>query len=155
MASLSPGAKDNPAGRGGDQGFGEVEVSSGVQEGRLMSNVSKYAQISVKRLPRQKQTLPLWGANEDTGKYFRCWNCGFICNRERDQVGLGSGVNVLDFPGYNPDLQTGTEQGIAILEDNHVCMRNGPDNLPDSVQRHDHYPDVVAGCPFCGTKNWK
>ena len=124
-----------------------------------MSDWSKHSKYSEIDIPRQKKTLPIWGANEDTGKYFRCWNCGFIANKDRNQIEFGnygrSGIRVLDFPGYNPDLQMGNEQGIAILEDNHVCMRNGLDDSADTVQRHDHYPDTFKGCPLCGSTNYR
>lgn len=39
------------------------------------------------RLARRSRTLPIFGRGDDKGRYFRCWNCGFICDSQRDDHG--------------------------------------------------------------------
>jgi len=40
-----------------------------------------------RKLPKQSRTIPVKGGGEDRGRYFRCWNCGFICDTQRDNLG--------------------------------------------------------------------
>lgn len=64
-----------------------------------MTEQSRHARYSNRQLPRQKRTLPLYGEKDDTGKFYKCWNCGFTCNAERDSLNTGemgvSGVNTI------------------------------------------------------------
>lgn len=83
---------------------------------------SRYIKNVTERLPRKKKTNRLPGAFEDDGKYYKCWNCGFICNATRDEVGEGSGVQA---------VLTGDSDSTTYA------------------------PNVVSGCPFCGSKNYR
>ena len=49
---------------------------------------------------KRKRRIPLRGSFEDEGKYYRCWNCGFICNIERDAFGEDENLSGLDFTGF-------------------------------------------------------
>lgn len=90
-------------------------------------NVSKYAEISVRRLPREKKSISLYGEREDAGKYWKCWHCGFICDGTRDK---------LDTDSYG--------QGGVI-----------PTTYTDTDGETKYYPNVVSGCPFCGSTNYR
>ena len=58
------------------------------------------------RLRNESRTIPLYGSVErgnglDDGRYFRCWNCGFVCNEDRDSLGGSEsrdGIYYEDFP---------------------------------------------------------
>ena len=63
--------------------------------------------------------------NEDTTT-FRCRRCGFPCNLDKDKTGPGSGVSLVYTTTVGND---GTWTGYD--------------------------PTVVAGCIFCGSKNYK
>lgn len=96
-----------------------------------MSDLSRHSSYSIRRLPKQKRTLPIYGEREDTGKWYHCWNCGFVCNIDRDRlatvsVGSGSGVVVKETTIYIDD--------VAVIV---------------------KYPDVTGGCPFCGSFNYR
>lgn len=92
-----------------------------------MSSLSKYRHYSHKRLPREKRTLPLYGEKDDTGKLFRCWNCGAICNIERERLTTG-------------------EYGLGGVV---------PTTYTDVDGKTKYYPNVIDGCWFCGSTNWR
>jgi hypothetical protein len=77
------------------------------------ANQNGHGKYSQTRLPRQKRTIEVPGSLEDSGKYFRCWNCGFINNVERNQLGEVSGsipITYTDTDGntkYKPDVVAG------------------------------------------------
>jgi len=58
------------------------------------------------RIRKESRTIPLYGDADrgnglDDGRYFRCWNCGFICNIDRDALGGSEsrdGISYEDFP---------------------------------------------------------
>lgn len=127
-----------------------------------MSDWSRHSHYTRSHLQRQKYVMPLWGAYEDTGKYFRCWNCGYICDVDRDGYDRGeggsSGVIVKDFAEVsNPTY--GFEDDLAAMctndDDAHIALRNGFDGEAITVYRHNHYPVIGGACPFCGTRNWR
>ena len=64
------------------------------------SNQNRYGTYKRTRLPRQKRTLLQSGSLEDASKYYKCWNCGAICNIERETLSQGDhGMG-----GSNPKL---------------------------------------------------
>jgi len=46
-----------------------------------------YTRPHKRKLTKRSRTLPVYGEGADKGKYFRCWNCGWICNVDRDELG--------------------------------------------------------------------
>ena len=143
------------------------------------------------RIRKEARTIPLYGNPDrgnglDDGRYYRCWNCGFICNIDRDKLGgHGDGISYEDFPvpfdaslnsvsrlggsigpsAISPKTRAGgsTLRGGGFL--GRICMMVGISfwttlaigPLLDSVMTDKHHimPIVDAGCPFCGTLNWK
>lgn len=89
------------------------------------------------RLPKQSRTIALkghpdHGDGQDNGKWFRCWNCGFICNKDREALGGPA-----------------TENNITIQAYTQV------DEYGDSAGTTRYYPIVEQGCPLCGSMNWR
>lgn len=108
------------------------------------------------RKPRKdSRTLPVKGKNEDEGKYYRCWNCGFICNVDRDELGGSASKDGISYARFSRDYGTG-ENGevIASLRSGHVCPKIDADD--DAVTVREYWnPDVNSGCPMCGCLNYK
>ena len=118
-----------------------------------------------RRLPRQKRVIVLWGDpvkgdGQDYGRYYRCWNCGFIIDSERTTTGEGSGVAILEAstpaPGASPVY--GAASAIAVLDGGithyQVALPQQADGTAQPI-RHTFSATASAGCPFCGTKNWR
>lgn len=96
---------------------------------------SRHARYSTRKIPYAKTSKQLYGEKEDTGKYFKCKICGFICDVDRDSLGGDSSQNPL-----GSDTYTATQDGVTDATD----LRN-----PVT------YSIVISGCPFCGSRNWK
>lgn len=100
-------------------------------------------------MPARKRGIPLPGVREDRRKWFKCWNCGFICNIERDSLNQSYEVGTIPFN----DVPYGTEQFIIVEQDEIILGTRSPDSGEGNVTRY--YPDVSTGCPFCGNQQWK
>jgi hypothetical protein len=42
-----------------------------------------------------KRTRAVYGTDDHANRYFRCQNCGFICDSKRDKTGDGVGYTVV------------------------------------------------------------
>ena len=137
------------------------------------SRVRKYDK---RRLPRQKRTISIFGAEgyidgrvakDQTNIFFRCWNCGFICRTDRDQLGDGEGFYISDdvdkpivqnkgaganeFPMSN--LQWDVQISIDVLTTPHLSKLDSQ-GQPMEVM-HNNTSMVTSGCPLCGCRNYK
>ena len=122
-------------------------------------------------------------ARSDEGKYFRCWNCGFICNVERDT--LGANLRSRDGSEYYDQYYPQSTQGsrsettdyqlslegltesendsspragiafarLAMLRGGAIAMESSADGTPKPI-RLTYEPKTEGGCPFCGTTNY-
>lgn len=135
------------------------------------------------RIPRRSKTIALkgsaiYGDGEDDGKWFKCWNCGFVCNIDRDGLGDAESVSnisyaIADTKYSTDDMATGRpgtgrpvggsvdghNDGIALLQmatkrSGHVVLKVGADGSVATV-RENYYPTSGHGCPFCHTQNWR
>lgn len=99
------------------------------------------------RLRKESRTIPLYGDADrgnglDDGRYYRCWNCGFVCNIDRDALGDSEsrdGLHYEDFPVPVYGADTAVENSeiarlggsvanqtlVAVWEESQV-----PGNLP-------------------------
>jgi hypothetical protein len=128
------------------------------------------------RIPKQSRTIPVrghkdYGDGQDDGKYWRCWNCGFICDVERDELGDSESTDGVSHRIYDA-LYTGGEDmnetdamihgdnnGVALLtmasaRSGHVLLELDAAGDPMGV-RLNWTPEIASGCPFCGTRNWR
>jgi hypothetical protein len=130
------------------------------------SRYIKYTKVS---LPKEKRTVKYWGAESPGGGWlagpdqsnilFKCWNCGFICNTDRDQLGDGVGYVVVDEVRVKPfRLGTGDikDLSLSIGDFQSGCRLFQLDALGDPVTINYNFTQkVFAGCPSCGSKNYK
>ena len=110
-----------------------------------------YASKRPPRLRRQARTLPMVGKGDDEGRYYRCWNCGFVCDKERDTLG---GPHDSAGLAHSVDPETDTNYRFvapqAVFTGRQVDFNGDPVVVPRT-----YHATVTAGCPFCGTKNWR
>ena len=135
------------------------------------------------RIPRRSKTIPLngssvYGDGEDAGKWFRCWNCGFICNVDRDGLGDAETISAITYDTHDVVYSTddyltarpgtgrpvggsvdGHNDGIALLQmatkrSGHVVLKVGADSV--ALTPWDNYYNTNgSGCPLCHTQNWR
>ena len=120
-----------------------------------------YTRPYKKKIQKRSKTLPIHGKGEDAGRYFHCWNCGFVCNKDRDELGDSStkgGDGHLDAPLPVVNAPFGNTSNQAVLGGSighyHVAARIGADSNPLG-NYHILKSDVSRGCPMCGSTNWR
>lgn len=118
--------------------------------------MSRYIKTVRSRLPREKRTIRIHGSFEDSGRYQRCWNCGFVVDMTR--IG-GSGNGGATTVSYSIPSMIESGKGdkvLSIAMDTlnalGVLMENGPSGDPREVPEH-VMSEIVAGCPSCGCSN--
>ena len=111
----------------------------------------------------------MYGSFEDSNRYIKCWNCGFIIDTNRLSAGDGSGIVVEDFDfepdryvsdyekywhGLESDL-TGVNYDITMdTPCSAGCiLLNGPDGNVVTSFYTPRTAKAGSGCPFCGTRN--
>lgn len=126
---------------------------------------SRYVKTTRWKLPRHRRSVRLPGAEEDRGRYLKCWNCGFIVDTKLGLASPGSrGLFYTDspnptvatsMPGYQRNLIAHWKSPFFIG----LLPRNGPDGtpstfLPDVLDATQITGEAVVGaCPLCGTTN--
>ena len=135
-----------------------------------------------RRTSARIRTLPVRGKGDDAGRFYRCSNCGFVCDLDRDRLEgenakAGNDTQIvitasdpangipldyvagLEFPFvFGSHFGRMQRAGVAVLSGDlnffHTAMEEAPDGDPQPIY-HAMEPEVRYGCPFCGTTNWK
>jgi hypothetical protein len=126
-----------------------------------MARRSYYTRLRSRPLPKRSRTIPVPGNSErgdgeDDGRYYRCWNCGFICDSDRDALGDDRSLNGLSY-SVQESVGSSEENSLIILANlrsGHVIPKAGADGTA-AVIRLPYYPSSATGCSFCGTLNWR
>jgi hypothetical protein len=122
-------------------------------------------------------------ARSDEGVYFRCWNCGWVCDKNRDALGnnVGSGDSTQYYTQYYPqstqgsrsettdyqlslegvtdsDVDTGARAGkafarLAMRRGRAIVMESSADGTAKAV-RLTYESLITKGCPLCGSTNY-
>ena len=106
--------------------------------------------------------MPVFGKDDDQGRYYRCWNCGFVCDVERDALGDSDSTSglahkdaLLPVGRFAPNGKAANQACLGgDIGHYHVAARIGADSNPKSVE-HIYKSDISYGCPNCGTTNWR
>lgn len=101
-----------------------------------------------RKLRKDSRTLPVKGYGDDEGKYFRCWNCGFVCDNDRDALSDRSTITYEQF-GAN------TYSGHITIRSGHVLIQLDQAGDAQPVKLAYSPKAESGGCPLCHTKNWK
>jgi len=133
------------------------------------------------RIRHDARTLLLRGKDspgkKEHGRYVKCWNCGFICDTERDDLGgaqsrAGDGA---EFYYAMYPQSSGSDRGVvatlSLFEEGmsgesltlaSYSMRRGhrrgmllgPDGSEVPIELT-YVSKVTGGCSFCGTRNYR
>ena len=130
---------------------------------------SRFSHPVKSRLPQHRRSRRVWGAEEDTGRFLKCWNCGFLIDTHLGlSTGDGSGLSYGDRALYTDRIRPSADRyfpsdlrgGVTQLYwDNPFILgtipKNGMDGTPASVSTYTpRLVDVAPGCcPLCGTRN--
>jgi hypothetical protein len=110
---------------------------------------------------RQKRRIKVWGVDDDTGKYIRCWRCGFIVDTTKS---LGNpdrnGIVLLDFPVPYTDAPGMEGYDNASYSQATLDFFGGLGVIGTAVEEGvtDYYTPresiAAQGCPMCGLTNF-
>ena len=123
----------------------------------------RYPPFKKVKLPTERRTIPLRSNDRgsgrdkiDDGKYFRCWNCGFICNIERDALserGPGTILTDFDIPAGTPYQDPEAIKLTGGMGYDFVLPKADANGDPVVVRQD--YKITGTGCPLCHTRAWK
>jgi len=119
---------------------------------------SRYISVRRDKIPKHKKSKKVFGSFEDSNRYIRCWNCGFINDLSRLALSGSNGISVRDFAIENQDVgNSGDENNISITMDQldmeGVLIENGADSNPITDYYSPRMAVAVRGCAFCGCTN--
>ncbi len=115
-----------------------------------MSDYSRFSDYGKSKKLRKEKTLRILpGSREDTGEWYRCWNCGFMNKMSRTVTGSGTNGGISQTIGtHSHSTQSGARQSVC-LSGTFVLMNTGFN------EKHNISPNVGSGCPLCGSLNTK
>lgn len=96
---------------------------------------------------------PIRGDGNDYNKWYHCWNCGFLCNVDRNAIGDSQSRDGVVFKDYSQQIAGGKD--TAILGDVLIAGENDAEGNPKAVKNSLMVSEDTYGCPFCGTLNWR
>jgi len=112
-------------------------------------------------------TIPVPGSSgvgfgqDDDGKYFSCWHCGWTCDKDRESLGDSQTPNNVSTESYQDEArpQTGDPlSAVAVsggVPASQVLMELGADGVTDREIFNGVKSEPEQGCPLCGTLNWR
>lgn len=114
------------------------------------------------RISKDSRIIPIYGSSvkgdgTDADRFYKCWNCGFICDTQQDALGDAnsrSGVAIFDNIESPDRYGSGNLASLATLGGSISVMENGIDSQPKAI-RHSQISKSGTGCPLCHTRNWR
>lgn len=108
------------------------------------------------RLRKDSRTIAVWGSPErgdglDHNKWYRCWNCGFLNNVDRNALGDSQSMDGLVITEYAPNVYGGELR----LGDTLIAQKLDGDGNPIQTIRRNLRPISESGCSLCGSLNWR
>ena len=97
-------------------------------------NQTRYQRRTYEHLPKMKHPHQIWGADDLSGRRWKCWVCGFVADSERDKIGDGAGFFSTD--SVDPGIYqggTGDKRDVTLsVDDNHTIYlaQIGPEGNP-------------------------
>jgi len=118
---------------------------------------SRYIKYDRRGALSHKRSIPVPGADEQAGKFFRCWNCGYTCNTDRDKLGDGVGYHATDqiLGDVFANGRTSKDNTLSISLTTDVSIIEVDSNSDPKVFKTNFSQITFSGCPLCGSRNYK
>ena len=122
---------------------------------------SRNTAYSQKAVPRQKRTTLLYGEGEYQGRFYKCWNCGFVNDKDQavvaDTYQGGDSSAVEEFDTAPAPYGTGDTSFLLTLNTTFDTMTLMPVDANGNIVEINQPRRVVitGGCAFCGSYNWR
>lgn len=100
----------------------------------------------------------LKGSEEDSGKWYKCWNCGFPFDITKVSTGSGNSKSYADVPAdYLAPVSSGDPKAVKLYLDTYdtvgCLILNKSDGDPETAYYTPRVVTVTGGCPMCGCRN--
>jgi hypothetical protein len=114
---------------------------------------SRYVHVRDHKIPRHRRSRKVAGAEEEYGRYIKCWNCGAILDTKRLSTGDGSGISVEEADSYSYPtegvLNECSLDNLSLAGDVDLLDSGGSERVTLTPR----FSRAVSGCWFCGCKN--
>jgi hypothetical protein len=125
---------------------------------------SRYGKYQRTKVRRHRRSQYIAGAFEDRGKWYKCWNCGFVFDITKangNPQNNGTYQIAQTIPAQSPTF-SGDPLGVVSSLDR-ICMLGSAigmtaleeeaGELSDLYDVDIYLGQAAAGCPFCGCTN--
>jgi hypothetical protein len=121
---------------------------------------NRHASYSQKAVPRQKRTIQLYGEDDYRERFYRCWNCGFINDRNRAMVAdtfQGGDGSMVEEYGTAPSPYGMGAVAATLTIDTLPSMTLMAVDANGNIVGLDtpRYVNITGGCAFCGCMNYR
>ena len=123
---------------------------------------SRHTHYSTKRAPHEKRTILLYAEGEWKGKWYRCWNCGFINNADRAQVAAtfegGDKAQVFEYDDLTPSiwgLQDSRYTFLTLDFPQSINLMQLDANGNVITPHVEASVKITGGCALCGCMNYR
>lgn len=109
-------------------------------------------------MPKHRQSQRLPGSFEDSNRWIKCWNCGFVIDKDRLTKSDQMAFSITDYPFENTEVRaSGDELNIILTQEGidtvGAMIQNGPDGEPITDYYTPRICKPLNGCPFCNVVN--
>lgn len=121
--------------------------------------MSRYrGNVSKSRIRKESKTIPIWGHpirgdGLDSGKWFRCWNCGMPNHIDRDALGDSQSRDGVVLTDYSQAIAGGKDE--ARLGNSLVASVNDSEGNSKEVRYALMISESSYGCRFCHSLNYR
>ena len=106
------------------------------------------------RVPKEKRTIPVPAQGDEEGRYYKCWNCGFICDKQKNALDDGPAGNASRHATLASGRIIGDSRSVRFRVGTPIILRQ-LDSLGNKKPIYIERRVIVgSGCPGCGTRNW-
>lgn len=125
--------------------------------------IHRYRHVRISREARTRlltDQTPQHKGDVDGGKYYKCWNCGQICNDKRHALAganSGHGITYRDYSRQSAGIIPGNSYtAMSLLRRVQWSMVSARLNSDGNAKTVVHsYRTTMNGCPLCGSLNWR
>ena len=119
---------------------------------------SRYGHYHNTKVRRHTRSRVVPGSFENRNRYYRCWNCGFVFDRNQVTTGLDSESRYQTEGVYTGfPVLSGDPLSVQIVWERPVekgtMMELGPDGVTPKTLVAIRIHHAGPGCPACGTTN--
>jgi hypothetical protein len=112
---------------------------------------SKYIKTSHYKLPKHRRSVKLEGSFEDSNKWIKCWNCGFVNDMSKLSLSNESGISVQKIITITNEGKKGDTGEYNTPRTDSTLERINARDMALPIAGY--LPQATRGCRMCGCTN--